>query len=284
MTNEPQTPKQTEKAEEPKGNTEKASDFTRRENAKWTDIAIVILTGGIVLAAILQTIIFYMQRNEMHSAGEQTDRIICAALQIESDLKTANAQNLDALTKTLAQSQAATNASNAQSEKVLNANIAAARLDQRAWVGVMEATGQDFSVTNGLVATITFINSGRTPARKVQVGAGFFTSSRPVPGPPSNIQTLEFRPAQSIGPQQKYHEVLGTFASGEPYTETQLRGEKALISRLPAIKSKELILYYYGVLKYEDIFGNSRQTQFCLFLANPDTKQLGFCDSFNDMN
>jgi len=49
------------------------------------------------------------------------------------------------------------------------------------------------------------------------------------------------------------------------------------------IKNKSLFLYYFGILKYDDIFGGHWETQYCVYLADPDTKELGFCDAFNDL-
>lgn len=51
---------------------------------KWTDIAIVILTGGIVLLA-------YMQWREMHGAGKQSDDLIKAAT-VQADAAGKNAK------------------------------------------------------------------------------------------------------------------------------------------------------------------------------------------------
>jgi hypothetical protein len=55
------------------------------------------------------------------------------------------------------------------------------------------------------------------------------------------------------------------------------------LPRNSQIKSRQLFLYYYGLLKYGDIAGNPHESQFCILLANPDTKEAGICDSFNDL-
>jgi len=67
-------------------------------------------------------------------------------------------------------------------------------------------------------------------------------------------------------------------------TSSQISGQQILISQYMQIKSKNLFLYYFGVLKYDDASGNSHETQFCIYLSNPDTKESGICDSFNDLN
>jgi hypothetical protein len=233
---------------------------------------------------------------EIHSGSEQTNKIVTAAQNIQSALDTQNDRNQAALEKTfienrralrrnLRQGQESMEASNTQSKAALDTSIAASKLDQRAWVGVLDIVPKEFTDTNGLVASVVFFNSGRTPARKVQVSAAFIISPVPMTGPsPEQIKTLKFRPAQSIAPQGRYNEVLGQIVSGEIYTETQMQGRKDALSRFQDIKNKIATLYYFGILKYDDIFGNLRETQFCVFLANPETKEMAFCDAFNDVN
>jgi hypothetical protein len=73
-----------------------------KDRPKWTDKAIVVLTAGIVLAAITQTIIFY-------GGGIQTQTIITTAQNIQDALDTANTRNGRAFRRTLEQSENAMN-------------------------------------------------------------------------------------------------------------------------------------------------------------------------------
>jgi hypothetical protein len=61
-------------------------------------------------------------------------------------------------------------------------------------------------------------------------------------------------------------------------------GNTALAAKFQDIKARKTFVYYFGILKYDDIFGKHRTTQYCIFLANPDTKETGFCDAFNDLD
>lgn len=160
------------------------------------------------------------------------------------------------------------------------------RQEQRAWVGVQDAVPGDFSDTQALGVTIVFFNSGRTPARNVQTSVRYELSLTPIAGPPpSEVSKLTFHPGSSIAPQGKYNQRIGGGGMvGEPYVPSQISGVADLISKFHEIKGKKLILYYFGILKYDDISGNHRETQYCVFLADPETKQLGFCDAFNDLN
>ena len=95
---------------------------------------------------------------------------------------------------------------------------------------------------------------------------------------------LTFRPAQSIAPQGNYREAIGADFAGEAATPHQILGQQTLLSQYNQIKNRELFLYYFGVLKYDDVFGKTHQTQFCIMLADPATKEVGICDAFNDLN
>src|SRR5580700_10861664 len=53
------------------------------------------------------------------------------------------------------------------------AQAESAKNEPRAWVGVLGVENVSFSVQTGLIATIVFFNSGRTPARDVEVSMGY---------------------------------------------------------------------------------------------------------------
>jgi len=183
-------------------------------------------------------------------------------------------------------SQKAMDASNKQSRVALDATIAASRLDQRAWVGFLDATPGEFSETAGVPINVTFVNSGRTPARNVQFSSGYIVSDIAISEPsPQSINLLVFRPTQSIPPQGKYSDWLGLMIpAGSTSLPTQLKGFRDVLARFQFIKAKTHVLYYYGILKYDDVFRNHRTTEYCIFLADPDAKRIGICDSFNDLN
>ena len=44
-----------------------------------------------------------------------------------------------------------------------------------------------------------------------------------------------------------------------------------------------LTLYFYGNIRYDDIFGNTHETNFCLFVAGTGS-QLITCNNYNDSN
>lgn len=160
------------------------------------------------------------------------------------------------------------------------------RDEQRAWVGVQgTADSRGFTDKEPWQITVVFFNSGRTPAQNVQTSGMYTTSPVPLSGPtPQQIAMLQFQPAQSIAPQGFYRESVGEAIGAEGTSANQISGMQTLVSEYTQIKSKTLFLYYYGLVKYEDVSGKSHETQYCILLANPDTKQAGICDSFNDLN
>lgn len=160
------------------------------------------------------------------------------------------------------------------------------RDEQRAWVGVQgTADSKGFTETEPWKVTIVFFNSGRTPARDVHVSGMYITSPTPLAGPSSQqVAMLKFSPGHSIAPQGYYRQNIGNGVSAEGSRPEQIFGVNVLVSQFSQIKSKQLFLYYYGILSYEDNSDHSHQTQYCVYLANPDTKESGMCDSFNDLD
>lgn len=161
------------------------------------------------------------------------------------------------------------------------------RAEQRAWVGVAGiADNKGFTDTEPWQITVVFFNSGRTPARNAQISSMFITSRTELSGPPSDSIKLltSFTPVQSIAPQGYYRLTIGKESAGEIVTGHQRVGAKILISQYNLIKTRQLFLYYFGILKYDDAFGKQHQTQYCALLADPATKDAGICDSFNDLN
>jgi hypothetical protein len=173
-----------------------------------------------------------------------------------------------------------------ESARSLQATIDNFHQEQRAWVGVQGTSdSKGFTEKDTWQIVIVFFNSGRTPAKNVQTSVEYITSPVPISGPsPQQIRLLTFRPAQSIAPQGFYRQSIGRASGAENTSADQLAGKQVLVSQYHAIKSKQLFLYYFGILKYDDTVGHSHETQFCIYLSDPDTKETGICDSFNDLN
>jgi hypothetical protein len=253
------------------------------------------LTRAAVVISFLTAFVFAGQLYEMITGSTQTDKLIGYAQTqstAASDIATASGdftgsaywmeQHMDDAATAI---QDSVDTADRNTRTTIQNAQAAFRQDQRAWVGVREVESKEFAEGSIWKVTVHFVNSGKSPARNVQISAMFITSDVPLRGPSEeHVKSLVFRPAQSIAPGGSYHEQIGQEIPAEPSTTSQKRGMQTLVSQYQAIKNKQLLLYYFGILKYDDVSGQHRETQYCILLANPDTKEAGFCDSFNDLH
>jgi len=264
-----------------------------------------LTTAGVIVAGIT-LFIFLGQLYEMYEAGAQTDKLLSAANALaDAAGKQASAAG-DMANAAHGQVNAAKDFSN--TAKDINQGIVAAvgqlqvaanntrttirdaqtafRDEQRAWVGMRGTDNiKGFTETEPWKVTVVFFNSGRTPARNTQSSVNFITSPVPIPGPsPEQVNQLVFKPAQSIAPQGTYLQNIGMDSPAEIARLSQRTGQQTLISQYMFIKNKQLFLYYFGILKYDDVSGGHRETRFCIYLADPNTKEVGMCDGFNDLN
>jgi hypothetical protein len=254
--------------------------------------SMVRLTRYGLAVTILTGIIFAGQLYEMITGSTATDRLVSyAKIQANagSDIADAAQQFSDTADETngrIADAVDQLQAAADNTKTTIRNTQTAFRAEQRAWVGVLGVADiAGFTETEVWKVKIVFFNSGRTPARKVQTSGMYVTSPTPLSGPSTeNIKQLTFRPAQSIAPQGSYRESIGIEYPAEASTAMQREGHKTLLSEYSLIKTKQLFLYYFGILKYDDGFGKERETQFCVSLGNPDTKEAAFCDGFNDLD
>jgi len=272
-----------------------------REKAKWTDKAIVLLTFGLVIVAMIQGWIFKQQRDEMHSAGVDTQNLVSAAQQQAAaagrfsaaadriDAKIAQAQ-VDMVTstgkikKTIDTAEKDLRDMATSSKESIEAARDSMRLDQRAWLGIGQFRITQFEDGKSLKLEIETRNSGKTPAVFVTKALLSSFELNPSVGPPEiGIRKLEFSPWQSVPPSGSQ-----TILMEIPWTSADniVNGHNnGLNSFYPRIKNKTTFISFYGELKYRDIFSPViHTTQVCIWLKDPDTRQLVFCDSFNEMN
>jgi hypothetical protein len=251
-----------------------------------------------------------LQWYEMHPGGADTATIAnaanqqaCAARRIaEASIRNASAAEGfatsaglintgigNAVVKLEAQVRAveeSRKSSEAASTKSLNNSIEASRLDERAWMGVSEVLVSDSSKERGFPAAVVFVNSGKTAANNAETAAGYHYSATPVYGPSqSEIKNLIFHPVQSTAPQAKFNDVVGYLpATGDTSSPHDLAGNVDIQSHFNEISEGRLTLYYYGTLRYDDVFGRRRTTNFCIYLADAKRKIGAFCRDFNDLN
>jgi hypothetical protein len=293
---------------------ERLTKWHEQREAKWKDTPVhdrsnVRLTRVIAASTVLYTLFAGWTLREIHSGGTDTHNLAVAAGKQEShteEIAQAAQDQVDAANeisdaadsfsdtadtaveefkKAAAQSAKDSEKAVHNAERTIKQAQDSFRDEQRAWVGLSNSVAGDFSEIKGFEVSVIFLNSGRTPARNVQFSVRYKLSPMAITGPPpEEIELLTFRHAQSIAPQGTYSvKIAAQQVVGEPTGIDQAMGNAFIKANFKSIKDKTNILYYFGILKYDDAFGNHRQTQYCLFIADPDTKQLGICDSFNDL-
>jgi hypothetical protein len=231
---------------------------------RWKQTALhnkaLVLTGVLVAAGTLfyagaATFQIYLMKSTAEQATLQTERFIVEANRISNSME-----------KTLE-----------QSKKALGASIEMARQDQRAWVGTAEVTEPNFKEDSRKVHIkegekiafgIVIINSGKTPARKFRAIAGNRILPSKTPFTPDYPKTIKFQSTSIIQPGMKLT---------LPFT----REETLTKETIDAIKSNQAILYAYGMMNYEDIFGVSHKTTFCMFLQK-NLSDFATCDTHNE--
>lgn len=255
-----------------------------RRELHWLEILnfigqLVLAGVGVVAASIYgcQLSVMRGQLQEMKRSGEQsTDQVWKAIGNINWE-----ARSMDWSQKV---SQQGINGSAAQAQQSLGATQAQMRLDQRAWVGISAVDPGVFSETTGFPVVIVFTNSGKTPAMHVTSSQGFGLSPVPVPGPPPmRIQELEQFPGPDIAPQGKLTKNLASLDTKITALPAQIEGTNEIISNFASINDGRLILYYFGTITYDDIFGRPHRTNYCIVFLNPKIKETGSCDTFNDI-
>jgi hypothetical protein len=266
----------------------------RREQETTADRAARVTANATVWMAVFTALLFVLngitvlilsnQLKEMHEGGVDTH----ALAQASSDQADAAQQFSDTAEDINGDINGAVDQLEAAAKNTRTTIRSAQtqfRDEQRAWVGFQDTASGEFSEKTGWVVRVIFFNSGRSPARNVQESSMFRLSPNPLPGPlQTDIKQLVFRPAQSVAPQSKLNLDMGEFKSGEPFTEDQTQGQQLIMSHFQEIRDKKYFLYYFGIVKYDDVFGGPHETQYCIFLANPTTKEVGICDAFNDLN
>jgi hypothetical protein len=157
------------------------------------------------------------------------------------------------------------------------------KLDQRPWIAIREQAiilNQD-----RMDAQITFINSGRTPARNVQKSVEVKLAPAPsLDKPPdADIKNLAFGGHSVLGPQATFRAIAGTTVEADQRLAVSLK--QAIANSFQYIDSGQSILYVFGEIKYEDVSGESHMTNYCFHAVKIQSGwYLAECREFNEMN
>jgi hypothetical protein len=225
---------------------QKAARLTA-EATRW--IAIFTVVMAIVAALTLWELIqggadtkalVAASKQQANAASDQAD----AAQQFSDTAEDINGRMSDAV------DQLSAAASNAKAG--IKATQDTMRLDQRAWVAVIDVHGPE------LEPIVKFTNTGRTPARNVIMYPNYLYNLVGIE-PDFNTQGSPKR--------------LGVLSPG-----TERTAQNKMTS-IPDLDKRTL--YVFGRITYDDIFGKHHWVTYCLRLSD-DRTQYQFCEEHND--
>jgi hypothetical protein len=213
-----------------------------REKSRRSEIAMIILTLLIAVAAFWSACIFQEQLNIARRQFSD------AADDARSSRRHVRQQ--------LAIAQASVDATDAQM-----------RLDQRAWVAVSDVRATDFAIGLPFVITVVFKNTGKTPAEHFRVASALDPIAE---GHKPAFADLGAISRGLLLPNGEANVMLN--ATSQSATGVTKSG-------LEQVKSGKLIIYVHGRITYDDVFGCHHWTTFCHFWQG---KSLGICQEHND--
>jgi hypothetical protein len=234
-----------------------------REKSKWTDIAIVALTIGIVILA-------GMQWKEMDEPGKQTDKIISSAKVIASSME----QSIKKL-------DAAREASETQNNKAIGASASLFQSDERAYIVIENFawTNQGFAPgPNKIHRNETFRNAGKSPALHMHSYGCLVIYSLDTPDTELAVKTdALFVTAKTVNHDIDKKAKGTDRAPGQALFATDVLSDERCLRQGPlgdfAMTQQQSSDYFsdppkigfehIGGVTYMDTFGKSHETQFC---------------------
>jgi hypothetical protein len=150
-----------------------------------------------------------------------------------------------------------------------NKNMEQLALDRRAWLGATEVRGI-LEVGKPLEMTVQFKNSGKTPARHVAIDTCYRSVST------GNQFTFDCPEDKKGGSKGMLFPGGVFYARVAPYP-----GKVVEQADLPALRSRQVTMFVFGRVRYDDIFDHPHWTQFCYSLAIAPTG-WAVCTEHND--
>jgi hypothetical protein len=152
----------------------------------------------------------------------------------------------------------------------LDATIKNSQLDHRAWIGMENMQYSPVQVGQPIRVTVSYRNTGKTPGMSSRVG--FVVEMLPPyrPAPLQRMPKEGFAGSISVMQPNAKHESSIAFGS-----------DKLNQSTLDAVKSGAVVIYAYGTLTYNDIYGQPHWSRFCSFFQ-PANSHWPLCEIHND--
>jgi hypothetical protein len=245
----------------------------------WPTVALVLVTGIAVWSAVKTLGAIRQQVAEMQKTGEQTDALIAENISQSKFLR----QQAEALGKSAyhlgeSVSEAGRTAramENVAEQIAVSARAAVDSVDalrertaqqMRAYVTVNigSATYQERAKGFRFEGKPLLINTGHTPARNVSFMANAAILEAPLPDDFGFPITTEIRSTATVGAGQ--NAVLSAIVDGF-VDDTEVEDIK--------VGKARRVLFVWGIVTYDDIFGENHYTKFCqTLLWQPDGKAV----------
>ena len=245
---------------------DKAGGWPHFGDIFWPSWALVLVTVFAVRAALKTLKSINAQVAEMRKTGEQTDKLINESISQSKSMErsTNEATRLASAMEVVAKEIAVSAKAATDSVATLKERTAQ---QMRAYLAVVvgSAIYQERSKGLKFEGKPLLINTGHTPANNVRYGAS--AAILPIPLPDDFVFPLadEVKGAAMLGPQQngQLSGIVKDFCDDADVDHIKICKEKAL--------------YVWGIVTYEDIFGESHYTRFCQSLTwLGDGKVIGY--------
>jgi len=159
------------------------------------------------------------------------------------------------------------------SDASLKVSKDALKLEERAWLGVTGITLSRYQPGKTIEGSATYFNSGKTPAVKVTTDIEILIDM------PNKVPTFPY-------------DWMLDWKGHQPVTPNSSQWLKRELPRLllteqikDELNRHYRLIWVYGVLRYEDIFGETHRTEFCGYSVGIDSitenVQLAFCPDHN---
>jgi hypothetical protein len=168
------------------------------------------------------------------------------------------------------QSAAATQQNVDTAKAALGAAIERDRRDQRAWVGPIGFLKRDVKVGEMPSWGARIKNTGKTPALGIKV----LIMGKPL------SQGEQFVPTYTVPIGRNVS--VAVLQPGMDVKIWTVPEGKLTEDAADAVMNGVVIMYVYGEVSYDDIFGCRHYTTFCSFMT-PDMKSMNSCNTYNDV-
>lgn len=239
-----------------------------------------------------QTSIMRGQLESMNSSSKQTQDLIDATRGTANASQSVAEQNKELVAHageqakaSLAQAEAAKQSIGAAqtsaraSEQVARIAQQSFYIGDRPYVTAKNAVMDKFELGAKPRVSVLFINTGKTPAIDLQMGAIVSVGRAPEPDLDA---ALKQTPSDLIYPFMPEGSKMLLPAGGETYAEVQ-GAEVISKATLEEIKSSKIFLFVWGGAFYKDGLGKLHKLQFCLFY-DPSSEGFVACPTFNRIN